>query len=233
MTETRAPSAAAEPTRRRYRGLTPETRREQRRVRLIDAGVEAFGERGFYRTTVREVCQLAGLTERYFYESFEHLEALFVAVYDAINEELKHATLEALERAPRDTVKLAEAALRVYLSFIRDDPRRARIMLVDSVSTGLVALGSAGRAARDFTGIVRTWIHALYPAVPRGTVSIDLLAAGLIGANIHIASHWVRENFQTPLEEVLQTLVAIYQGLSDYALQSLQVAPTFTQPPSA
>ncbi|MGH9792076.1 MAG: TetR/AcrR family transcriptional regulator, partial [Candidatus Acidiferrales bacterium] len=64
-------------------------RSAERRARLIQAGVQVFGTKGFHSATVKQICAEAGLTERYFYESFENLNALFLATYDHELERLR------------------------------------------------------------------------------------------------------------------------------------------------
>lgn len=64
---------------RRYRGADADERRAQRRDQLIAAAVQVYGERGYQNATVKAVCEAAGLTERYFYESFANSEALLLA----------------------------------------------------------------------------------------------------------------------------------------------------------
>jgi AcrR family transcriptional regulator len=74
-----------EPTSSRaYRGVSTEQRRAERRAKLIDAAIAVYGERGYRQATVKAVCEAAGLTERYFYESFENSEALLVASFNAV-----------------------------------------------------------------------------------------------------------------------------------------------------
>jgi AcrR family transcriptional regulator len=204
------------PRRRSYGGVSPETRQQLRRERLIEAGIEAFGVHGFHAVTVREICAEAKLTERYFYESFQSLEALFTAVYSKLNLELKQATMGALARAPQNSIKLAEDGLRVFFEYVRNDPRRARILLIESISIGQNVHRLANESARDFTDLMRGFISALFPdAVARG-VKADLLSAGLIGANIHIATQWVREDFRTPLDDVLFNNMMIYRAMFSY-----------------
>src|ERR1700710_181396 len=66
---------------RAYGGLALEDRVAARRARFIEAGIELFGTQGFRAATVRGICAAAGLTDRYFYESFASLEALLAEVY--------------------------------------------------------------------------------------------------------------------------------------------------------
>jgi AcrR family transcriptional regulator len=200
--------------RRTFRGIAPEARRQQRRDRLIEAGVEVFGTRGFHAVTVREVCAAAQLTERYFYESFRSLEDLFTAVYGCVNLELRQATLEALATPTNDPLVLAEAALRVLFNYVRDDPRRGRIMLIESVNVGQDVNRMTNEITRDYTELVRGFISTLFPSMELVGLKPDLISVGLVGANVRIATTWVQEGFRTPLEDVLFNILAIYRAMA-------------------
>ena len=202
------------PQRRSYGGISPEERRQQRRERLIEAGIEAFGTRGFHAVTVREICNEAQLTERYFYESFSGLEKLFAAVYARIGLELKQATLAVLGRAGAQPIELAEAALRVFFEYVRKDPRRARILLVEAVGIDADIHRLAYQAARDYTELMRGFFDVLFPEAAAAGFRPELLSAGLIGSNIHIATHWVQDGFRTPIDEVLYSAMAVYNAMN-------------------
>ena len=60
-------SVMSSSNRRTFKGQSQEERKAERRRRLIEAGINAFGERGYHAVTVRELCAEAQLTERYFY----------------------------------------------------------------------------------------------------------------------------------------------------------------------
>jgi AcrR family transcriptional regulator len=57
-------------------------KRRQTQARLLDAALDAFAERGFYGTSVEDVCERAGFTRGAFYSNFGTKEELFVALYD-------------------------------------------------------------------------------------------------------------------------------------------------------
>lgn len=200
-------------SRRRYGGIAPEERQRQRRQRLIDAGLQVFGTRGFHGATVREVCAVAQLTERYFYESFAGLPALFEAVYTGITEELRANTLAALSTQPPDADRMAEAALRVFYETIRSDACRARICLIEAVSVGPLGGELGNESARQYAALMRHFLALLYVEEGFDDLDLDLLAAGLIGMNIHIATEWVRSGFATPMERVVATNMAAYRAL--------------------
>jgi AcrR family transcriptional regulator len=67
---------------RRYGGKTATERRDERRERLLDAGLELFGTDGFAAVTIEALCAEAGLNPRYFYEQFATREELLGAVYE-------------------------------------------------------------------------------------------------------------------------------------------------------
>lgn len=217
-----APKAA--PRRRAFKGMAMPDRVAQRRAMLLAAALEAFGTRGYHAVTVREICSGAKLTERYFYESFKSLEALFSALYLDLNGQLKSATLAALAEVQRQSAasaglrveRFAEAALRVLLEFIRDDPRRARVMLIDAVSISHDIQRISTAVTDDYQQLTRSFIELLFPNARAHGVDIDIMAAGLLGTNIHIATHWVREGLKTPFEVVLRNNLTIYQAMSAY-----------------
>jgi AcrR family transcriptional regulator len=90
---------------RTYRGADPAQRRDDRRTRLVDAAVEIFGTTGYRSATVERICAAAGLTKRYFYESFDSSEALLLAAYthaiDTLHTSMLTGAATAYETAVR------------------------------------------------------------------------------------------------------------------------------------
>ena len=207
-------SPSSPPARRRYGGVGPEERQQQRRARLIEAGIAVFGARGYHATTVREICAESRLTERYFYESFRSLPALFAAVYSELIRDLKTQTLSVLATTPPDPDRMAEAALRVFYEYIRVDPRRARICLIDAISIGPDMLRLGLETTKEYASLVRAFLGLLYTENLVTDVDLDLLSAGLIGMNIHIATEWVSGGCTTPMETVIATNLSAYKALN-------------------
>lgn len=242
--DSRPGSAAKRPRGRpvaSMKGLSMEARVAERRRRLLEAALDAFGTRGYRAVTVREICTGAKLTERYFYESFAGLEALFSALYLSLNTQLRTATLTALMRAQAATAKagdttrigaLSEAGLRVFLEFIRDDPRRARVMLIDAISISHDVGLMADQITREYAELTRSFIAQLFPGAAERGIDVDIIATGLLGANIHIATRWVREGLTTPFDDVLRNNLAIYQALSAYWPKVHPLASTTSHSPA-
>lgn len=122
-----------------YRGVPAATRRAERRERLLDAGLDLLGTEGWQATTVRGVCRRARLTPRYFYESFDDLDALVVAVFDRVADELTAAAVAAYAAAPDDLEAKSEATVGAFVDVLTEDPRRGRVAFVEAL--GNEALG--------------------------------------------------------------------------------------------
>lgn len=202
---------------RRYGGVDKEERQRQRRERLITAALSVFGDKGYHASTVRDVCREAGLTSRYFYESFESMESLFEALYIDVSRRLMHTTMQTLQQTPMAPDKLAEAALRTFLEFIREDPRRARVMLIDALNVGPGTQRMSSESSRDFATLIAGIIQALFPDLPATGLSPTMLGNGLVGANVRLATLWVEDKCATPLEDVLRNMLSLYLAWIDYA----------------
>ncbi len=125
---------------RPYRGISADQRRATRRAQLIEAGLDVLGDDGLAGLTMTAVCGRAGLTERYFYESFNDRDELLGAILDACLLEMDEAMFAALAAAPADLLERCRAAAGAMIGVLTDDPRKARLHAE--------AIGSAALSAR-------------------------------------------------------------------------------------
>lgn len=204
-------------TGRRYAGVDPQERQRQRKARLIEAALAVFGEKGYHPSTVRDVCKEAQLTSRYFYESFDSMEALFRSVYGAISRQLMQTTIVALAQCPPDPEKLTEAAIRAFLEFIQEDPRRARVGLIDALNVGEGMNSLANKANQDYAQLVGTFVQQFFPNLDELGLNPIIIAEGLVGSSNRIATQWVADKCKTPLDEVLYNCVSIFRACIEYA----------------
>ena len=116
-----------------YRGVPAEQRVAERRARLMEATLAVWADPG-RRTTMTAICVEAGLTERYFYESFSGLDEALRAVMDAIASEIEVAVLEAAERAGDDPAARTRATVETFIALLRDDPRKGRAAIVEAAA---------------------------------------------------------------------------------------------------
>lgn len=211
---------------RTFRGQSGDERKAERQQRLIQAGIAVFGARGFHTVTVREICAAAKLTERYFYESFENMSELFIAVFADVNLTLKNMVLRAIMQAPREPLALIEAYLRAYFGFIQEDPTRSRIIGFEALAVNAQVRVHVERAIEDYANTVRGFMLLMFPTLLSDSrLSADLVSHGMVGANIYIAERWVREDFRTPFDEVIEANMVIYRSFTERVKGLLATPP--------
>jgi AcrR family transcriptional regulator len=105
----------------RWSGVPLHDRQTLRRDELIAAGVNVLGGADGGALTVRGVCRAAGLTERYFYESFGDRDDFVRAVYDHVCSTAMTALTSST--TPRDAVER-------FVALMVDDPVRGRVLLI-------------------------------------------------------------------------------------------------------
>lgn len=201
---------------RRYGGVDAAERRRERQRKLIDAGIEVFGTRGFHLSTVRDICSQAGLTERYFYESFKTLGELFDAVYAELRSMVQQRVMTSVIAKglnQPEPLSMGESTLRAWYAFLHEDVRRGRIMLVDAVSVSESGMRGAEATINEFKGMVHTFMIMLYPSLAKDGVDMDVIVSGLVGATIYIAKSWTQSGFNHSLDEILRHNMMLFRGL--------------------
>jgi AcrR family transcriptional regulator len=191
------------PSARPYRGVSQDERRAQRRGQLIAAAIAVYGERGYRQATVKAVCEAAGLTERYFYESFANSEDLLIASYNAVAYAVFGEIREAAAAAGAARTERARAMLRAYFAALQRDPRSARVFLVEirGVSRAVdKAFDASLRAIGEEVARI---------AGPEGVELDPLLQAGVVGGVIHIALRWIEDAYSPDIERVTDSAMRL------------------------
>lgn len=202
-------------TARTYRGQSSEDRRALRRKQFIQAGIEVFGEVGYHAATVKQLCQSAGLTERYFYEAFGKREALFAACYDQELDRLLNEIIAALKGIPTDPTALAEAGLTRLFTTLQRERHMARILLVEIYGVRYDQDRLFQRSIGRFSELIQKMALAGSTLPRQADFDPDLLSAGLVGVCIQMALRWLVDGFRQPPEDLVHNCMLIFTGLSD------------------
>jgi AcrR family transcriptional regulator len=188
------------PRARRYRGVDDDQRRAERRRRLVDAGLEVFGTEGYQSATVRMICAAAGLTERYFYESFANREELLAATYAHLVETLRTATYGALEAAGAGTEARASAVLEAYFAYIEANGPHGRVLLFEILGVS-PAIDKTYIAGMDELARLLARVAGRDDADP-------LFGLALAGSVVAVAHDWVLSGYRRPRAEIVAHLAA-------------------------
>lgn len=200
----------------RWVGLPAEARRAERRRLLLDTAFDLLGTEGWSATTVRAVCQRAALNPRYFYESFPDLDALLVAVYDRVIEQLAAAVEEAQSAAPDDPRSQVRAAIETIVAFVDDDRRRARVLYVEALDNEplnrrRIATGHALVAAVEQAAVAKRG------PLPPGEHIGRIAAALLVGGTSELVTSWLDGRIDVAREQLVDDATDLLLALAEAA----------------
>lgn len=167
---------------RRYGGMTAAERSEERRRRLLDAGLELFGTRGYAATTIEALCAEARLNPRYFYAEVDSREALLRAVYDRHVEEVREAVLAAIAAGPDDGRGRLMVALRTFIDGALADARAARINYFEMVGVSPDLERRRREVLATYADMVATQIAAMDPPLLPAGADLRMSAVALVSA---------------------------------------------------
>ena len=171
--------STVEPT-RTWAGSTMDERRTARREQLIEAGLDLIGNGGTTSVTVRAACRKAGLTQRYFYESFADRDDLVTSVFETVAEEASLAIIAATTNCSPDPVSVARAAVEAVMIMLDDDPRKGRVLFVAPM-TDEALYAKRSELAPVVTALVRDQLDSRATDEER-----DLVAVSLVGATSYM-----------------------------------------------
>ncbi|MQY30079.1 hypothetical protein NRB56_56770 [Nocardia sp. RB56] len=196
-----------------YAGQPVEDRQRQRRARFLESGLTVFARDGYANSSVGAICKDAGLSSRQFYEEFTGRESLLLELYEQIDRASRESVSQALAaHADSATVETIDAAVRAYIESIGQDPRKARVALVEVV-------GAGPKVEKFRLELRRAWGALLAGAaedaarhgeIPSGDYEMRSLA--IIGAVNYVVDAWSGSDPRPPLSDVAQVLRRVIIG---------------------
>jgi AcrR family transcriptional regulator len=206
------PAARRRDPARRYRGVSADDRVAARRERLLDAALELYGTRGFATTGVKDVCRTAGLTDRYFYESFRDSGELYVATLDRTTAELLALVGRRVAQAPPEPGAQARAAIDAFVRALAADPRTARLIFADTASANPEVEQHMRATLRRFAALVADTARPHLPEdVPEQTLRIGALA--VVGAIERVMIEWQDGELDATIDQLVDHLVQIFSAV--------------------
>jgi AcrR family transcriptional regulator len=182
---------------------------EATRSLLIAVARKNFTEHGYAATSIDDIIQQAGVARGALYHHFSGKEALFRAVYEAVEDEVFSRVMEAAasEASPWDAVR---AGLSAFLDACLE-PAFRRIVVLDSVSVLQSQVLEVGIDPVELP-MLRTVLTPLLGTTTFGGIAIDALThvalGGLYGASLYIARAADPRAARAEVDLVLETLIA-------------------------
>jgi AcrR family transcriptional regulator len=222
-------SAKSHAPRRSYGGISAAERITKRRELLLDAALELYGTRGFVATGVKDICRQAGVTDRYFYESFRDSAELFTATYDRAAHDLLVLVAERVAAAPADPVAQVRAAIETFVRALTADRRLARVLFVETAAAGAAAERHVRVHLRRFAELVAATAEPHLPAATEPRM-IRMGALSLVGAIERVVTEWQNGYLETSVTEMTDYLVGLFLAAGAVAGLSTGESETFRRP---
>jgi AcrR family transcriptional regulator len=176
----------------RWSGVPLQDRQTLRRDELIVAGVNVLGGEAGSALTVRAVCRAAGLTERYFYESFGDRDDFVRAVYDHVCGTAMTALTSST--TPRDAVER-------FVALMVDDPVRGRVLLIAPEREPVLTKSGAEWMPNFIELLQHKLTRITDPAVQA------MVATGLVGALTALFTAYLNGRLATTREQFIDYCV--------------------------
>lgn len=186
---------------RPWRGVAAEDRRAQRREQLLRACLEVVGESGVDDTTIDAVVRTAGLSKRYFYESFANRDEVLVATFDELMARIRDRLSVVLheEAAPEERIRRTVEALARALA---EDDRASRLF----VEAGRVAAVER-RRHEAFLGFSQLLVEGIYDAADDPRVAATALF--VVAGTTEVLARWLTALLPLDEAEVVELITSI------------------------
>jgi AcrR family transcriptional regulator len=193
---------------------------EATRALLIEVATVAFTEHGYAATSIDDIIREAAVARGALYHHFSGKEALFRAVYEAVETDVVSRVLAAAASHASSPWEAVRAGLSAFLDAC-GEPAFRRIVVLDSVSVLQAKVLEEGVDPHELP-MLRNVLTPLLGTTTFGGVAIDALTyvalGGLYGASLYIARADDPAAARAHVDIVLDTLVrGLVSGAGDAA----------------
>lgn len=171
---------------------------EPGREKILDAGLELFGERGYHATSIADIGERAGIAKSVLYHYFGSKAALYEAILEAQTDALTERVAAAVpRRGPR-----LRAGVDAYLGFLAERPAAWRLLLRDSPADPALVEAYERLARRRRDGLAAVLATADKRA--RSDAQLELVATA-----IRAFAAWWYEHRDVPQDHVAQAILDV------------------------
>ncbi|MDF1629070.1 MAG: TetR/AcrR family transcriptional regulator [Alcanivoracaceae bacterium] len=196
-----------------YGGETASQRKARQRRQFLQAGLQVFGSEGYRHSTVKQLCQVAGLTDRYFYRNFKDKEALLAAVYTEAMDGITGAIAEAVQRAgiAKDPHAAINAGLDAFFTAI-EDQAVARVCWLEVLGVSADIDTLYNQRVKLFAQLLLMFAQSLKPDAPLNDNQPRIISLALVGAISQTALHWLLDGYRTPRADLVAANSLLING---------------------
>jgi AcrR family transcriptional regulator len=173
---------------------------EPGRDKVLAAGLELFGERGYHATSIADIGLRAGISKSVLYHYFGSKAGLYELIAETEGKALLEHVAEAVPRDPE--APRLRAGVDAYLCFLAERPAAWRLLLRDPpADPALIAVHERLAAERE-----RALGQLLARPGKRGRASAH---AELMATTIRAFAAWWYEHAEVPREQVVDAIMDV------------------------
>jgi AcrR family transcriptional regulator len=196
---------------------------ETRRDAIVEAMIQAAGNKGYLATSVADVLAEAGASRTTFYKHFSDKQECFLAAYDTATERILGAT-ESACRGRLRWQERARSGLAAVVELLAGDPALAQVAIVEVSAAG-------AEARRRHWATIDRFAHLLEPDRPPQPYELPPNTALMtVGAVLGLILDELRESRAADLPRILPelefALLVPYLGPRIAAEAFAETAPT-------
>lgn len=159
------------------------------RTRIRQVAARLFAQRGFDRTSVRDVVQAAGITQPTLYYYFHSKDGLGCAVLEQGYEDFLPILAQAIRPRGRPVERLVRL-MAAHFDYVHDHPDITRFFYGVILGLGGRPAGfDVGAIRNRLIGFIRQVVEEIAPAGHLDPTRVDVLTMLVLGTiNIHVLS---------------------------------------------
>lgn len=195
-----------------YDGKSAEVRREGRKALLLETGIALIGQEGFAAVSLNRLCAQAGLTKRYFYESFDTMESLLGQAFHLIFAELKQDLIQQIASKPTPR-GMIEAALEGFYRYLQRYPERGRVFLIEALCIPVSRQQFFDE--EEISAVLLLTSRQFMRQAPPPDPVLNVMAQSAVGAARFVGQKWIASGYQQPIHELVAGVSELCFGLGE------------------
>jgi len=162
-----------------------------KRERILKAGVNVFARRGFYSAKVSEIARAAGVADGTIYLYFRNKDEILLSIFE--QEMSRFITVVENETGGEESgLDKIRKLVRVHLGFVKKNPDLAQVFQLELRQSNKFIKEYDGSKLKEYLDLIGKFIKQ---GQREGSLRTDLppglVKRSLFGALDEIATHWV------------------------------------------
>ena len=208
-----------------HSGMSAQQRITIRRQQILATAYDVMKAGEWEKLSITLLCEQAALNKRYFYESFSDLNAVAVAIFEDLNQQLQQIALQAIIDAKQQQLQPNELALYILghvIDYLSDETERMMILFTDQL-TGLALVKHRLVIKDQLISLLVQYAKQHYQAYENTQdPMIQMTAALLIGGTVEILQQWLSGKILMSKQQLMLDLTALWQKSGDMTAQIVQ-----------